>query len=207
MNARRHLMPLIGTVGILALLAVATGPLVPHHAPGRAALRLAFRARPDRIEVCRAPTAEELEQVAAHMRQERICEGIAASYQLRVLIDDALLLDRTVRGGGLRHDRPVQVDLDQDVPPGVRRIQVSLTRREAATTDSTSVPIAPRIGSDTGLYAGRAIREAEERTRRDLAALPLSLTLDTIITVPTQRVLLVTFDPDTRAWRLHGAIP
>ncbi len=207
MNHARRIVGLIGTVIMLGALAAASGPLMTHHAAGSAAMRLAFRARPERIEVCRTPTAEELARVAAHMRQEVICEGVAASYQLRLQVDDTVLIDRVVHGGGLRHDRPLQLEIEHAVMPGPRRVQLSLVRREAAATDSVQLPTTSRVAGDTGIYAGRAVREVEERTRRDLAAIPARLSLDSTISFPVQRVILVTFDPDTRAWQIHGAEP
>lgn len=207
MSAGRLVASLLGTAGCLVLLQVASGPLIAHHPPDQAVLRIAFRAHPERIEVCRTPTEQELEGVAVHMRQEVICAGTAASYRLRLVMDDSLLLDDVVRGGGLRHDRPLQLQLERVVPPGLRRVRLSLVRRESAPPDSVLTPAAPASESDEGLRDSRAARAAEGRVRRNQAPLPQTLTLDTSVTFPARRVVLVTIDPDTRAWRFQGATP
>jgi hypothetical protein len=180
---------------------VATSGLsVRHHGHDTAQLRLSWRARPERIESCRVPSPEELAAVAEHMRQRMICTGVEASYALRVTVDGRLLTDDVVRGGGLRHDRPLSVLRNIEVPPGPHRIVVSLRRRERDTArDSSGTPTAE---PDTGLYAGRAAREASERSRRTLAAIPAELLLDSTVSFTTGRVVLVTIDPDRRQLRV-----
>src|SRR5262245_13377727 len=75
----------------------------------RAVLRLAWTARPERIEDCRQQSDEELQKLPAHMRQSIACAGTTATYHLEVLWNDRVILQQTVRGGGLRHDRPLYV--------------------------------------------------------------------------------------------------
>ena len=197
MTAIRWLGAEAGTAIPLALLVATSGPDVRHHAMGASQLRLSWRARPERIEECRRPSAEELAKVAEHMRQRVICTGAEASYTLRVTMDDSVLTEEVVRGGGLRHDRPLSLLRDFPVRQGAHRIHVTLVRRETPAATDTLLTVGTE--PDTGLYAGRAAREATERTRRTLAAIPPSLTLDTTITVVRARVVLVTFDPDRRS--------
>lgn len=202
MTATRWLGAAAGTTIPLALLVATSGPAVRQHAMGDAQLRLSWRARPERIEECRRPSAEELAQVAEHMRQRMVCTGVEASYTLRVAVDESVVTEEVVRGGGLRHDRPLSLLRDFPVREGAHRIRVTLRRRETPTATDTSLVVGSE--PDTGLYAGRAAREATERTRRTLAAIPPSLTLDTTITFVRARVVLVTFDPDRRALVVVG---
>lgn len=165
-------------------------------------MRLSWRARPERIEECRRPSAEELAEVAEHMRQRVICTGVEASYTLRVAVDDSVLTEEIVRGGGLRHDRPLSLLREFPIHQGAHRIHVTLRRREAPTVMDTS--LVEGAEPDTGLYAGRAKREASERSRRTLAAIPPSLLLDTVVTFGRARVVLVTFDADIRGLLVVG---
>ncbi|MBP9897909.1 MAG: hypothetical protein KBF28_06035 [Gemmatimonadales bacterium] len=202
MTATRWLAAAAGTTIPLILLVVTSGPAVRQTRMGDAQLRLSWRARPERIEECRRPSAEELAEVAEHMRQRVICTGVEASYTLRVAVDDSVLTEEIVRGGGLRHDRPLSLLREFPIHQGAHRIHVTLRRREAPTVMDTS--LVEGAEPDTGLYAGRAKREASERSRRTLAAIPPSLLLDTVVTFGRARVVLVTFDADIRGLLVVG---
>lgn len=195
--------------GCLAAGGLATTSGVPWFdaASDTAALRLSLRLRPERLESCRIPTAEELDATPEHMRQRTICEGVSASYQLRLAVGTTVLTDVVVRGGGLRNDRPIQVLRDHEVQPGTHRVLVTLMRRETAAAPDTTPSPTPGTtppARDSGIYAGRAGREVIERNRRRLAVVPAALTLDTVITFPSGHVVLVTFDPERRQLRLHA---
>lgn len=186
------------SAAMLFVLARASAMPLPYHDTGMARLRLSWSARPERIETCRTLSPEELAEREEHMRQRVECSGHFATYALRVETDGRLLGESVVRGAGLRHDRPIYLLRDFDVPGGRHRVRVSFTRRERA--DSTSVA-APTVGAepDTGLYAGRAAREVAERVRRARAAIPARLVLDTSLVLAPDRVIIVTFNTDTRA--------
>lgn len=187
----------------LLLLALDLGSALPvsWHGGDEALLRLSWRARPERIEHCRAPSTQELEQMAEHMRQRLICEGTTASYQLSVMVDGAELDSRVVRGGGFRHDRPLQLLREYPLAPGSRQVRVSFQRRE--TPDSSGdETMAVESNADSGTFAGRAGREASERDRGRQAAIPPDLVLDTVIAVTSGMVALITFDPDARSLNL-----
>lgn len=194
-------------VGCLAAGGLALTSGVPwFDAPSdTAALRLSLRLRPERLESCRTPTAEELDATPAHMRQRTICEGITASYRLRLEVGDTVRTDAVIWGGGLRHDRPIQVLRDLEVQPGTHRVLVTVTRREDSAESDAFVPPprgTPLPATDTGVYAGRAGREILERDRRRLAVVPAHLALDTLVTFTRRHVVLVTFDPERRTLRL-----
>lgn len=180
------------------LLARASALALPWHETPASRLRLSWTARPERIERCRQLSAAEQARREEHMRQRVECEGSFASYALRVEVDGVLKGASVVRGGGFRNDRPLHVLDEFDLPAGPHRIRVTLTRREAADRDTGAFPAPAPAEADTGLFAGRAEREATERARRARAAIPPELVLDTTVTLAPRQVGLVTFDATRR---------
>ena len=194
---------LAGTALGLVLLALVSAAPLPFNSSEAARLRLSWTARPQRIEVCRTLSREELAARPEHMRQRVECDGRFASYTLRVEVDDRDIGESIVRGGGLRHDRPIFLLREYEVPPGAHRLEISFTRRERIETrEEESAPDAVP-DADTGLYAGRAAREVAERGRRDRAAIPPRLELDTTVTLAPREVALITFDPERKVFLLH----
>jgi hypothetical protein len=189
------------TAAILFGLSRASAVPAPLRAASTSELRLSWSARPQRIEVCRTLSPEELAQREEHMRQRVECTGRFATYALRVDADDATLHESIVHGGGLRHDRPIDLLREITVTPGAHRLRVRFARREVVTDTQTIASAAPSA-VDTGLFAGRAQREAVERERRVRAAIPPLLVLDTTIAFPAGRVLVVTLDAEHAALRL-----
>ena len=199
---------LAGTVA----LAGASSVRMTVHASGDSVLRLAWTARPERIEDCRAQSEEALAKLPPHMRQAVICEGTTASYRLIVRREGTVILDQIVRGGGLRHDRPLYVFRDVRVPAGESAISVRFDR-----VDSTAAGPDPRPRSEAILpgssVAGMAIdparrqRELEERTRQRSEAVPPSLALDRSFRFGVHEVILVTYDPERRELLTMSAPP
>lgn len=167
-------------------------------------LRLAWSVRPERIEHCRTLTDEELADVPAHMRQRVQCEGRSAGYRLVVFLDGESRFDTLVTGGGARGDRPVYVFRELDVPNGPHRLEVRFERQAIPGVDSVGADADASL--DT-LMAGRALREAEERTRRQGEAVPPMMTLQSDIEPEPREVLLVTYDIDRRALVLRTRAP
>lgn len=183
-------------------LARASSARVAVRAAAAARLRLSWSARPERIEVCRTLSAEELAQREEHMRQRVECDGRFATYALRVMADDHLLYEGIVQGAGLRHDRPMYLLRDLDVPLGMRRIRITFERREKTDGDAAAFAAPVSSNADTGLFAGRAQREAVEHARRARAAIPARLSFDTTLAFAPGRVILVTLDPERGTLRL-----
>ncbi|MBI3568038.1 MAG: hypothetical protein HY084_07540 [Gemmatimonadetes bacterium] len=192
-------------VAIMALARATALPLAYHPSPA-ARLRLSFSARPERIEVCRTLSAEELAQRPEHMRQRVECDGKFASYRLRIDVDGRPAGESVVRGAGLRHDRPLYVLREYDIPPGRHAVHVTFERREQTDDDAEAFAPAVAVGADTGIFAGRAQREAAEHARRAEAAIPKRLQFDTTLVFAPRRVTLLTFDAERRALRLFGAL-
>ncbi len=141
-----------------------------------AVLRLAWRARPERIEHCVEQSAEALAALPPHMRQATVCEGINASYRLQVRRNGALVLDEVVQPGGLRRDRPLYVFREIATPTGEAVVRVSFLRVEAVDA-----------GSD------------DEETRGLLReAVPASLDWEARLPFGPRQVHVVSYDPEHR---------
>ena len=189
----------VATALVLGLMARASAAPLSVRDGATARLRLSWSARPERIEVCRRLSAEELAQRAEHMRQRVECEGRFATYALRVESDGRVLGETTVHGAGLRHDRPLYLLREYDVTPGMHHVRVSFTRREkpnaAADTFASTTP----IEEDDDIFAGREQREAVEHARLVRAAIPAYLELDTTLVFAPRQVMIVTFASERRA--------
>lgn len=135
-----------------------------------AVLRLAWRARGERVNQCRTRTADELARLPVHMRQTEVCERRLLPYRLVVRLDDREVANREVRGAGAREDRPLFVFEDIRVAPGPHRVVVYFTREGG---DSVA-PKAPNQGLST----------------------PARLALDTVVAVGARRIALVTYDEE-----------
>jgi hypothetical protein len=172
-----------------------------------ARLRLSWTARPERIEVCRTLSAAELAQREEHMRQRVECDGRFATYALRVESDGRVLHESVVQGAGLRHDRPLFLIREIDMPPGTHRLTITFVRRETTDNDAAAFAGGTSPDADTGLFAGRAQREAAEHARRARAAIPPRLDLDTTLEFLPERVVVVSLDAERRTLRLLREIP
>lgn len=168
--------------------------------PEVALLRLAWTARPERIEDCRPQREEELEKLPAHMRQAVVCTGTTATYRLEVRREGAVIADQIVRGGGLRHDRPLYVFRDISLPPGDAAIAVRFFRVDAVGEPTASDAAAP-AGSPRDRHSmddDRRRREDEERIRGQEEAIPAVLSLEHRFHFMPREVILVTYDAERR---------
>jgi hypothetical protein len=199
--------PLGRVMGIAAALLVTIGitwasAVRMPSSPAVAVLRLAWTARAERIEDCRRQSEEELAKLPAHMRQAVVCEGTTAAYRLEVRRDGALIADQIVRGGGLRHDRPLYVFRDISLPPGDAAISVRFVRVDSAAAGASSgTPSALRSDDDRHSNAmddGRRRREGEERIRGREEAIAASLSLERRFHFVAREVILVTYDAERR---------
>ena len=170
-----------------------------------AQLRLSLSARPERVERCRELSDEELARLPAHMRLRTQCEGYSARYRLAITVDGHQLAADTLRGGGLRHDRPLHVFQEHDVAPGRQRVTVEIIRVEESTAAVADTTTTGGAVTDT-LLGGRAERERAERSRRVAEAMPARLALDTTITLVPGGVALITFDQINRRLTIVGGL-
>ena len=121
MTARRA-TAVIATLAVLLVISALTRVPVTMRAGGEAVVRLSWRARGERIERCRRATAEELAAVAAHMRQEIICEGErVAPYRLLVAIGGDTVADGLVPGSDAPGEGTLYVLRDFPIAPRTLR--------------------------------------------------------------------------------------
>lgn len=196
MSAIARLGGVAAAAAAAVALAAASRVPIPAHTTDHALLRVAWSARPERIESCRTLGEEELAALPAHMRQREVCEGVTASYRLEVLRDGTLLDTATVRGGGLRRDRQLYVFRELRVPSGPATFEVRLTRREAAAVDTAAADGGAASAPGDGVDPAR--RELDERGRRVADEVPPALALREAVTLDPREVLLVTYDRGTR---------
>jgi hypothetical protein len=183
----------------VALTRASSTPLSPYGE--QAVLRLAWTARPERIEDCRQQSDEDLAKVPAHMRQSVACVGTSASYRLELRWNDRVILQQTVRGGGLRHDRPLYIFRDIDLPPGDAAIRVQFDRTESVPSTAHRDPSSherDEAHHTTAINDDRRRRELEERSRGREEAIPPSLSLERSLKLESRKVILVTYDAERR---------
>ena len=197
--------PLGRAMGIAAALLVTFGiawasTVRMPSASAVAVLRLAWTARPERIEDCRPQREEELAKLPAHMRQAVVCTGTTATYRLEVRREGAVIADRIVRGGGLRHDRPLYVFRDISLPPGDAAIAVRFFRVDGVGEPKASDATAPAgsIRDRHSMDDDRRRREDEERIRGQEEAIPAVLSLEHRFHFMPREVILVTYDAERR---------
>jgi coenzyme F420-reducing hydrogenase delta subunit len=202
-RATRRVIAAAATVAALLLLRAGSWVPVATAAEG-ARLRLSWSARPERIEQCRRLSDAELAELPQHMRMRWSCEGKSASYLLSARVDGRAVELDTVRGGGLRHDRPLHLFREYAMPAGTHRLVVALQRIEVPSPADSGDGSTDATGS-TARTMSREAREAQERSVRRAQALPALVTLDTIVTIGAGRVALVTYHDTQRRLTLHTA--
>jgi hypothetical protein len=179
------------TAGIGLIAAVMGGlvwasnaPMTTNRSPD-AMLRLAWSARPERIEKCRQLSEEELARLPAHMRQPVACEGTTAEYRLQVRHEGALVAERVLHGGGLRRDRRLYVFEEIMLPAGEATVDVRFDRVDSG---------------EAGATADRGDRERSERretlTPAQRGEVPPHLSLARRLSFSSRQVILVTYDSD-----------
>ena len=148
-------------LGALAGVALASRAQVGSP-PRGSELRLALRAARARLEICRERTAEELERLPAHLRTREDCEERAIDYRLSVAIDGTPRLERVVSHRGVRHTRPLTVEVGLAVPPGRRDVTVSFEPIRLPELASDSTEISARLAAEFGALAAPVLREPIE---------------------------------------------
>jgi hypothetical protein len=170
------------TLGIRGLSHV---PFAAERDP-RAVVRLSWRVLGQQIEECRRLSAEELQQLPAHMRREEVCEGRVAPYRLNVLVDGALADSGLVRASGARQDRPIYVFREISIDPGEHRLEISfISERPAVSERSDSGTEQAPAGGATG-------------TVRTADAAPAELRFDHRIELAPREIALIVYNSERR---------
>ena len=177
------------SAGVLSLLSEAPYTAEP---ATHGVIRLAWRARGERVRRCRRLTPDELAKLPAHMRQEEVCERAVLPYRLRVTVDGAPAIDELVRAGGAREDRPLFVFRELSVAPGAHHITVVFERASGGDAE------------DEGEDDRAQRREPRESAVRET---PDHLALDETVTLAPRAILLVTYDDEGQRLRLLAAPP
>lgn len=197
---------LAATVGMAWASNVRMTPYASHDA----VLRLAWTARPERVEDCRPQSDEVLAKLPAHMRQFLICEGTTATYRLEVRREGTVIAEQIARGGGLHHDRPLYVFRDIPLPAGETAISVRFVRIDPKTTatsgegayagssDQASSGHADARLETNAMDPERRRREEDERIRQRGEAVPASLSVERRFRFLPHQVILVTYDAGRR---------
>ena len=180
-TVRRSLAALVVIGGSVALAALSSTPYTAEPGDG-AVVRLAWRARGERVRECHRRSAEELARLPQHMRQEEVCERRILPYRLQVDLDGTRVVDELVRAGGARADRPLFVFHDLAVLPGMHRLRITFERE--------GTPEEEREEGPADVDATEAGRRAHET--------PARLALDEGVTVAARQVVLVTYDDEGR---------
>jgi hypothetical protein len=176
-------------VALIAGIVRASNVPLTTHRSSHGVLRLAWSARPERIEKCRQRTDEELARLPQHMRQSTVCEGSTAEYRLRVSVDGADVIDRIVHGGGLRRDRGLYVFEELPLPAlQAVTIAVRLDRTDAADARAPDTP-----------QPHPSAPEGQPLPPRSAESVPPHLSLERELRIPPRQVVLVTYDRQRQA--------
>ena len=179
-TVRRALAVTVVVGGGAALAALSSAPYTVD--PGdRAIVRLAWRARGERVRECHRRSAEELARLPQHMRQEEVCERRILPYRLQVELGGARVLDELVRAGGAREDRPLFVFHDLFVMPGTHHLKITFAREGTPERQQADG------GESDATETGRRVRETPER-----------LGLDVPVVLAPRQIVLVTYDDEGR---------
>lgn len=111
---------MLGLIG----LALASGASVGQP-DVRSVLRLSWRLPGQESKDYRTLSEAELMRRPAHMRQKQECKTTYLSYQLRLRVDGAVVLEQRVVPGGAHGDAPLNMAADLELSQGPHRAQVS----------------------------------------------------------------------------------
>jgi len=91
----------------------------------QAALRFSWRLRAEEAGECQRPSAEELADLPAHMRNPDACVGRVPAHRLLVQVDGEERFDIMIEASGVRGDRPLFVFRELLLSPGRHDVRVS----------------------------------------------------------------------------------
>jgi hypothetical protein len=128
------------TLGAAWGLAVLSALPMPGDPPAHALLRLDWRLRGEEAGECLRPTQADLDALPTHMRNPNACLGALPPYRLRLWVDDDLVIDEVVYGGGARQDRPLTVYRDVPIAPGLRRLRAEFVRASPGDEGASRMP-------------------------------------------------------------------
>jgi hypothetical protein len=129
---------------------VAAGSRWPQGADAdHALLRLGWRLASQARERCRDLTPDELAARPVHMRQPRKCVSEAVAYDLTAAVDGQIVARKHMRPPGLRGDRPLSVEEEFAIPPGVHTVAVRF-EPEAGATGARTLALSAALRFERG---------------------------------------------------------
>ena len=209
-----HLSLRARIAGAAVAMAGAVGVVHGSHVPvsldtgSDAVLRVAWSARPERVETCRTLSDSALDALPEHMRQRTVCAGASARYHLEVRRDERVIATAELRGGGLRGDRQLYVFRELAIPSGTSDIAVRLVRLDSTVSPDATDAEAEDRQDDAGRRSTRERPDADvSRSRRLADMVPARLELRERVTLAPREVLLVTYDSESRRLRSVRSSP
>jgi hypothetical protein len=186
MFADRALAVAFGAGALAALTWASAAPMTVHGSE-QGMLRLAWSARPERIEDCRQQSEEELARLPQHMRQPVLCDGASAAYRLTVRAGDTLLAEQIVRGGGWRQDRRLYVFHEVPLEAGEVFIDVRFDRLDSGAPQPTPAD------------HGRPQAQGRTPDAPGGETVPPHLSFEQRLRVQPRAVVLITYSPERRS--------
>lgn len=169
---------LVTVAGASGLVTWSARPMrLAQSSASHAVLQLDWRVRAEEAGDCLRPRPEDLASLPAHMRNPDACLGGLPPYRLQLWIDETLMIDDVIRGGGAREDRPLTVYREVPVAAGGHRIRATF------------------------------VRETPSQDGRPETREPANLRVDTTATLQARRVLLVVRRQDTGALEVRPPVP
>ena len=123
----RGVLAALVTTGVLALIALGSSlalPATTGDASSGGVLLLDWRLRGEEAGECLRPASPGRADLPTHMQNPDACARELPPYRLRLWVDEEVAVDRIVRGGGFRGDRPLTVYESVAVPPGERGLRI-----------------------------------------------------------------------------------
>jgi hypothetical protein len=146
-TSRRVLGLSLAAAAMAATVAVSRVPYTA--APGDdGELRLAWRWRSERLDVCRTLTAQELAKVPVHMRRKEACERRLRPWSLEVSVDGRALFRDSLSATGAESDRPLSVFRKLPLAPGRYAVRVAFAPL-GSPSDTTRGPALHALVLDT----------------------------------------------------------
>ncbi|KAB2870851.1 MAG: hypothetical protein IT503_01080 [Burkholderiaceae bacterium] len=126
-NLLRYLGQFVAYAAFAAVIGVfATWPAHRLLGPDQALLRLSF-SHPGKVSTeCRQRTAEELAKMQPQMRTPLDCQRERSPVQVRVVLDDHVLIDRAYAPAGLSRDGASSAYWREPIAAGTHRLSVTL---------------------------------------------------------------------------------
>lgn len=90
-------------------------------------LRLALRIPSQTEETCTDKNKEDAIKQLQHMRSGKICSKKPIDFHLQVMVDDEKILIKKISAKGIHGDKPMVLEKDFVLKPGVHKVQVILS--------------------------------------------------------------------------------